>query len=416
MRSNGGAAGPGSLVRWVDLEDDQQYLCAGSTSEVNVSSVLWDISDGPATPDLSPGVDDSHDLLDLADSEIWEVMTTQLAGKSNISFETFWDEWFNLPLQNGFVTEMIALSDQVAIEYHEDLFEANDTAAAASFVALDGSPVHNTFFSDPEQDGEGASDTDFFLLPASSGIQYVAQTSGLLSDGNTTLQILDSDGSTPLATSTDRSASDPSSRIDWTAPRNDTFYIRVLHGTDIGIYGSYDLQISGQAPVDNDGDGHDTTTDCDDTDPAINPAAAEVCDGIDQNCDNVVDDGFDVDGDGFTSCGGDCDDSNANVNPAAAEVPANGIDDNCDGTIDEAAQMDVVTITRSTWKRGPGKLIVEALSDQQPQVTLTVEGFGPMTWNPDTSKYSYTSRNKTPNPGSVTVTSSGGGSATASVQ
>ena len=81
-----------------------------------------------------------------------------------------------------------------------------------------------------------------------------------------------------------------------------------------------------------------------------------------------------------------------------------------------ARGMDLVTITRATWKRGPGKLIVEALSDQQPQVTLTVEGLGPMTWNPDTSKYSYTSPNKTPNPGSVTVTSSGGGSATASVQ
>lgn len=98
------------------------------------------------------------------------------------------------------------------------------------------------------------------------------------------------------------------------------------------------------------------------------------------------------------------------------EVPANGIDDNCDGTIDEVPQTDVVTITRATWKRGPGKLIVEAISDQQPQMILTLDGFGTMTYNPDTTRYSYTSPNKTANPGTVTVTSSGGGVATVPVQ
>jgi putative metal-binding protein/Kelch motif protein len=42
----------------------------------------------------------------------------------------------------------------------------------------------------------------------------------------------------------------------------------------------------------------------------------------------------DADGDGFSACGGDCDDTQPLVNPAAAEV-CNGIDDNCAGGIDE---------------------------------------------------------------------------------
>ncbi len=75
----------------------------------------------------------------------------------------------------------------------------------------------------------------------------------------------------------------------------------------------------------------------------------ELCaDGIDQNCNGVMDDAADMDNDGWTSCDGDCDDTKALVNPGAFEVtytlfdndnnPAtppvvvpggNGVDDDC---------------------------------------------------------------------------------------
>ncbi|MCA9773411.1 MAG: thrombospondin type 3 repeat-containing protein, partial [Myxococcales bacterium] len=86
---------------------------------------------------------------------------------------------------------------------------------------------------------------------------------------------------------------------------------------------------------DADGDGYFACADdCDDTNPDVHPGATEVCNGIDDNCDTVTDEGFDGDNDTWTSCAGDCDDADPDVNPGALEL-CNGVDDDCDTEIDE---------------------------------------------------------------------------------
>jgi hypothetical protein len=149
------------------------------------------------------------------------------------------------------------------------------------------------------------------------------------------------------------------------------------------------VAIDGSPCADADGDGFSNCAgaDCDDTDPAIHPGAAERCNGLDDDCDltpdenlgtstcglgvctrtmencvggvpqscipgtpspeacdaldndcNGVTDDVDLDGDGFSACSTDCDDADPAIHPGAAER-CNGLDDDCDSLIDDHAGL-----------------------------------------------------------------------------
>ena len=76
--------------------------------------------------------------------------------------------------------------------------------------------------------------------------------------------------------------------------------------------------------------------DCDDTDPFVTPDATEVANGIDDDCNGIVDDlPVDNDNDGYSE-DEDCDDDDPDVSPGEDEICDNGVDDDCDDVVDES--------------------------------------------------------------------------------
>jgi len=110
-----------------------------------------------------------------------------------------------------------------------------------------------------------------------------------------------------------------------------------------------------------------TSSDCNDSDGSINPAASEICNFIDDDCDDIIDEGAppityyrDRDGDtwgdpatttlscappaGYVLRADDCNDSRADANPDADEV-CDLIDNDCDTLIDEGFMDVTVQVT-----------------------------------------------------------------------
>ena len=153
-------------------------------------------------------------------------------------------------------------------------------------------------------------------------------------------------------------------------------------------YGNPDDKVLACAPLTNE---VEDASDCDDTNAAINPEGVETCDGVDQNCNDIIDDNpedgddyfEDSDGDGFgsdvllracslpsgfVSISGDCDDGEPETYPGAPER-CDGSDADCDGTPWSGTQAWLETLEDDgTWSKAEVTTALETGTSASPAV------------------------------------------------
>ena len=162
-------------------------------------------------------------------------------------------------------------------------------------------------------------------------------------------------------------------------------------------YVAVDSTESMSALIDQDQDGFSSSVDCNDQDPNIHPTASEICDGIDNDCNELSDDldpnisgqttyYLDRDGDGFgdrwasivqckippntyVEISNDCDDFDVASYPDAPEI-CDGKDNDCDSFVDEDLLQEYYLDADGDGFGNPERSIIAC---QAPTVDYTLE-------------------------------------------
>ncbi len=221
---------------------------------------------------------------------------------------------------------------------------------------LDGTPIIDTASTDEMTPSLDSSHNRMFYVLDNSGTYeiWVTDLSGATSDEYVV------DGLTPYYDQT-----------------NNRLYYAAVNGSTYDAYYMDEIV----AAADEDGDGEAASTDCDDTNAAINSSATEMCDAVDNDCDGDIDGGaadastwyIDNDGDGvggattqeacdapegYVSTGGDYDDNDASVQ--TEPTPGECEEESADGTY---MPTQTICTPEGEWSVGGGSSAYEAEVD-----------------------------------------------------
>ena len=357
---------PGALED--DCTDPNDYNCDGSVEYADADADGWpacqDCDDGEAAvnPDaveVCNTIDDDCDGdIDDADADVdLGTASTWYADTDGDGFGDLSSTSLSCAAPAGSVADSTDCDDTAAA-IHPSATEVCDAIDNDCDGDIDDADIDldtstgSTFYTDSDSDGFGS---------ASSSVMACVAPSGTVSS--------------------DADCDDADATINPSA----TEVCDTLDNDCDGDIDDDDVDIVGQATwyVDSDSDGYGTpststasctqptgfvgnTSDCNDGNASISPAAQEVCDSIDNDCDGATDDADssvdlstggtfyrDSDSDGFgssssgtvSSCAvsagysasaSDCDDSDSATYPGATEV-CDGDDNDCDGSSDDGA-------------------------------------------------------------------------------
>ncbi len=117
----------------------------------------------------------------------------------------------------------------------------------------------------------------------------------------------------------------PLGRVAWIAHEHGNEVTIIAECTDTDVDGFFEEPGCG------------TSSDCNDSNATVYPGASQVCDGMNNDCDDgawptLPSNETDLDGDGTSVCSGDCDEARASVYPGAVEL-CDGLDNDCAGGV-----------------------------------------------------------------------------------
>jgi hypothetical protein len=224
----------------------------GASSENAVQSALWDMTDGPSTPDFTPGEDDEPEYeMTRTFDEMWLIISlfVSTVGEPQ-TFEDFFAMW-NANITNP-QTETLRelLVRNHSIQYLPDEFEGDNEPAQAvrlSFAQVGGGAVtHHTHY--PE------GDEDWLVFEAFASVKYAISTNTMRDGADTYISVHDANR-TPLAAN-DNVATPPAgennafealrSSVEYRPAQNGPLFIRSRRSpsNSNSKFGHYNLLVS----------------------------------------------------------------------------------------------------------------------------------------------------------------------------
>jgi hypothetical protein len=172
------------------LETQASNIGIGAASEVAVQASLWDMTDGDATPDATPGVDDEPGYqMDRTFPELWTFIRTYLAQPPFVGVESY-EDFHDLWLANAVSPQAVELGNiedlNHRIQYRDDAYEPDDSFAAPGLyhtfedIGLGRTTHHTTW---PE------GDEDWVKFQGLAGVTYTVNTNTMRDGADTYVEI-----------------------------------------------------------------------------------------------------------------------------------------------------------------------------------------------------------------------------------
>jgi hypothetical protein len=174
------------------LETPPSGIGVGAASEVAVQASLWDMTDGDATSDNTPGVDDEPGYqMDRTFPELWSFIRTYLSQPVPFNGVQTYEDFHDLWIANAVGPQAAELGNieylNHGIQYRDDAYEDDDSFAAPGTyhtfedIGLGRKTYHTTW---PE------GDEDWVRFQGLGGVTYQVNTTTMRDGADTYVEIL----------------------------------------------------------------------------------------------------------------------------------------------------------------------------------------------------------------------------------